>query len=87
MSTSALTRVVNLLYGIITEFCSKESCPTMSAGPKYEYLWADGKDVKKPMKVTAFEYIDLMMTWVESQLNNEKLFPCKIGELRTNNLV
>lgn len=33
---------INVLYGILTEFCTTESCPTMSAGPKYEYLWADG---------------------------------------------
>ena len=33
---------INVLYGILTEFCTAESCPTMSAGPKYEYLWADG---------------------------------------------
>ena len=26
---------VNLLYGTLTEFCTVENCPTMSAGPKY----------------------------------------------------
>ena len=26
---------VNLLYGTLTEFCTAENCPTMSAGPKY----------------------------------------------------
>ena len=25
-----------MLYGTITEFCTEESCPVMSAGPKYE---------------------------------------------------
>ena len=29
----------------------------MSAGPKYEYLWADGHNVKTPLKVSASEYI------------------------------
>jgi MOB kinase activator 1 len=33
---------INLLYGTVQEFCTPESCPIMSAGPKYEYLWADG---------------------------------------------
>ncbi|GKD53164.1 MOB kinase activator-like 1A protein [Tanacetum coccineum] len=28
---------VNLLYGTLTEFCTPEICPTMTAGPKYEY--------------------------------------------------
>merc|ERR1711991_315003 len=41
---------INLLYGSITEFCTEETCPVMSAGSKYEYHWADGVKVKKPIK-------------------------------------
>ena len=26
---------VNLLYGTLTEFCTNDNCPTMTAGPKY----------------------------------------------------
>ena len=26
---------VNLLYGTLTEFCTPDNCPTMTAGPKY----------------------------------------------------
>jgi len=70
---------INVLYGILMEFCTAESCPTMSAGPKYEYLWADGHNVKTPLKVSAGEYIEFLMTWVENQLNNEKIFPCALG--------
>eukprot|EP00742_Colponemidia_sp_Colp-10_P002196 GILJ01002346.1.p1 GENE.GILJ01002346.1~~GILJ01002346.1.p1 ORF type:complete len:244 (+),score=35.04 GILJ01002346.1:77-733(+) len=70
---------VNLLYGTINEFCTAESCPVMSAGPKYEYLWADGTTIKTPIKVSAPEYIEFLMSWVESQLNNEMIFPCEIG--------
>jgi MOB kinase activator 1 len=70
---------INLLYGTLTEFCTPESCPVMSAGPKYEYLWADGQNVKTPLKVSAAEYIDYLMTWVESQLNNDALFPTQSG--------
>lgn len=29
---------INMLYGTLTEFCTAESCPVMSAGPKYEYV-------------------------------------------------
>ena len=70
---------INLLYGMLEEFCTKETCPVMSAGPKYEYLWADGTNVKTPIKVSAKEYIELLMTWVENQLNNENIFPSVIG--------
>ena len=54
----------------------------MSAGQKFEYLWADGQNVKTPLKVPAPEYIELLMSWVESQFNNEALFPCQIGNYR-----
>jgi hypothetical protein len=26
---------INMLYGTITEFCTPQECPVMSAGPKY----------------------------------------------------
>lgn len=68
-----------MLYGTITEFCTEESCPLMSAGPKYEYHWADGTTVKKPIKCSAPKYIDYLMTWVQDQLDDETIFPSKIG--------
>eukprot|EP00735_Rhodelphis_limneticus_P004333 TRINITY_DN1590_c0_g1::TRINITY_DN1590_c0_g1_i1::g.28218::m.28218 TRINITY_DN1590_c0_g1::TRINITY_DN1590_c0_g1_i1::g.28218 ORF type:complete len:221 (+),score=41.06,sp/Q9FHI1/MOB1A_ARATH/55.66/3e-79,Mob1_phocein/PF03637.12/1.4e-74 TRINITY_DN1590_c0_g1_i1:121-783(+) len=71
---------INLLYGTITEFCKPESCPTMKAGDKYEYLWKDDKKYKKPTKMPAQEYISNLMAWVDEQLNDEKIFPPKIGD-------
>lgn len=70
---------INMLYGTITEYCSEESCPVMSAGKKYEYHWADGSTIKKPIKCSAPRYIDYMMTWVQDQLDDEAVFPSKIG--------
>ena len=70
---------INMLYGTITEQCTTESCPVMSAGPKYEYHWADGTTVKKPIKCSAPKYIDYLMTWVQEQLDDENIFPSKIG--------
>ena len=64
---------------MLVEFCTAESCPVMSAGPKYEYLWADGTNVKTPLKVSAAEYIEYLMTWVENQLNNDTIFPSTVG--------
>eukprot|EP01120_Amphizonella_sp_Union-15-10_P004584 TRINITY_DN1522_c0_g1_i1.p1 TRINITY_DN1522_c0_g1~~TRINITY_DN1522_c0_g1_i1.p1 ORF type:complete len:220 (+),score=29.75 TRINITY_DN1522_c0_g1_i1:105-764(+) len=69
---------INLLYGSITEFCTPKSCSVMSAGPKYEYLWADGEKVKKPIKCSAPEYVDYLMTWVQSQLDDENVFPSRV---------
>jgi len=70
---------INMLYGTITDHCTPEACPVMSAGPKFEYLWADGASVKKPIKCSAPQYIDYLMTWVQDQLDDEALFPSKIG--------
>ena len=35
-----------LLYGTVCEVCTEETCPVMSGGPKYEYLWQDGSEFK-----------------------------------------
>lgn len=34
---------INLIYGTISDYCTHESCPSMTGGPRFEYLWADGK--------------------------------------------
>eukprot|EP00899_Mesostigma_viride_P019256 jgi/Mesvir1/27331/Mv07147-RA.1 len=70
---------INLLYATITEFCTPENCPTMTAGPKYEYYWADGVKFKKPLKCSAPEYVEHLMEWIESQLDDETVFPQRIG--------
>ncbi|KMZ58919.1 MOB kinase activator 1A [Zostera marina] len=70
---------VNLLYGTLNEFCTPSTCPTMSAGPRFEYRWADGVQIKKPIEVSAPKYVDYLMDWIELQLNNEAVFPQKIG--------
>lgn len=66
---------INLIYGTVSEYCSETSCPTMSGGPRYEYLWADGENFKKPTALPAPKYIEYLMDWTESQINNENVFP------------
>lgn len=70
---------VNILYGTLTEFCTPANCPTMSAGPKYEYRWADGVTIKKPIEVSAPKYVEYLMDWIEAQLDDESVFPQKLG--------
>ncbi|MED6135687.1 hypothetical protein PIB30_049026 [Stylosanthes scabra] len=70
---------VNILYGTLTEFCTASNCPTMTAGPKYEYRWADGVTIKKPIEVSAPKYAEYLMDWIESQLDDETIFPQKLG--------
>lgn len=70
---------INLLYGVISENCTDESCPIMSGGPKYEYLWCDHDQYKKPTHLSAPKYISLLMEWIEKQINDETLFPVQVG--------
>jgi MOB kinase activator 1 len=93
---------VNMLYSTVTEFCSPTACPTMSAGQRYEYLWADplpststspGKSTAphsktssvagggrgEPLKMSAPEYVDTLMTYIQSRIDDETTFPSKIG--------
>mmetsp|Transcript_14860 Transcript_14860/g.20964 ORF Transcript_14860/g.20964 Transcript_14860/m.20964 type:complete len:248 (-) Transcript_14860:109-852(-) len=67
---------ISLLYGTVAEFCDSalDSCKLMKAGDAH-YLWADGVTIKKPISVSAPEYVDLLMNWVENQLNDEQIFP------------
>jgi hypothetical protein len=53
----------------------------MSGGPKFEYLWADGGKYKKPTPLPAPQYVSLLMDWVETQINNETLFPVSTGNI------
>ncbi len=39
----------------------------------------DGTTIKKAIKVSAPEYVDYLMTWVQNQLDDETIFPSKIG--------
>eukprot|EP01094_Clydonella_sp_ATCC50884_P007883 TRINITY_DN1714_c0_g1_i1.p1 TRINITY_DN1714_c0_g1~~TRINITY_DN1714_c0_g1_i1.p1 ORF type:complete len:225 (+),score=86.94 TRINITY_DN1714_c0_g1_i1:97-771(+) len=69
---------INLLYGSIGEFCTEETCPTMSAGSRYEYYWADGEKIKKPIKCSAPEYVGYLMDWVQGVLDDETIFPARV---------
>eukprot|EP00161_Ancyromonas_sigmoides_P011430 TRINITY_DN287_c1_g1_i1.p1 TRINITY_DN287_c1_g1~~TRINITY_DN287_c1_g1_i1.p1 ORF type:complete len:242 (+),score=120.82 TRINITY_DN287_c1_g1_i1:77-727(+) len=70
---------INMLYGTLGEYCTAARCPVMSAGAKYEYHWADGREIKKAIRVSAPEYTQYLMAWVEGQLTDEDVFPSKIG--------
>lgn len=71
---------ISLLYGVLMDVCTPVSCPSMTAGPKFEYKWADGVKIKKPIKCSAPKYVDYMMTWVQLTLDDETIFPVRVGE-------
>ncbi|KRY08307.1 MOB kinase activator 1B, partial [Trichinella patagoniensis] len=69
---------ISMLYGTITEFCTSERCAVMSAGP-FEYVWTDCSNPKRSIKCSAPQYIDFLMTWIQDKLDDESVFPSKIG--------
>lgn len=70
---------VSLLYGVLADFCTPTCCPIMSAGPRFEYKWADGVRIKKPIRCSAPKYIDYMMNWAQVTLDDESIFPIREG--------
>lgn len=49
---------------------------------RYEYRWADGVQIKKPIEVSAPKYVEYLMDWIEVQLDDESIFPQKLGILQ-----
>lgn len=45
----------------------------------WDYLWADGVTIKKPIKVTAPQYVSYLMVWIQGQMEDETVFPTLPG--------
>jgi MOB kinase activator 1 len=74
VATVDFYNITNVLYGSITEFCTEATCKVMSSGPKFEYLWREeGK--RKAIKVSAPQYVELLMNWIEALISDESQFP------------
>eukprot|EP00879_Flechtneria_rotunda_P022355 GHRR01023586.1.p3 GENE.GHRR01023586.1~~GHRR01023586.1.p3 ORF type:complete len:108 (+),score=22.27 GHRR01023586.1:439-762(+) len=39
---------------------------------QYEYLWADGVKYKKPVRLSAPEYVDKLFDWIEDQVRQSR---------------
>jgi len=68
---------INLIYGTVSEFCNLSTCPDMMGpGPRL-YMWLDEKGKKS--KISAPQYVDYVMTYVQKTVNDETVFPTKHG--------
>jgi len=66
---------LSILYAPVQEHCTEETCPEMSAGHAFKYMWQDADEYKKPTMLCAKAYISNVMEWTDSLLNNDKVFP------------
>lgn len=73
-----LTDEVEKLYGTVTEYCTTESCPVMTAGPGWKYLWRE-KDDDETEQLCARGYISRVLEWAKRILDSEEIFPNEIG--------
>lgn len=46
---------------------------------RFEYLWQDNENFKRPTKMAAPAYIEQLMTWVQGNIDNETVMPSRIG--------
>jgi MOB kinase activator 1 len=66
---------LNEFYGVLTECCTNESCPTMSAGPNVNYLYSQAGGSQKRVSLSAPGFIDATMSRTQGILNNPEVFP------------
>mmetsp|Transcript_9657 Transcript_9657/g.29084 ORF Transcript_9657/g.29084 Transcript_9657/m.29084 type:complete len:214 (-) Transcript_9657:375-1016(-) len=78
VNTVDFYNAVSVLFGTLDEYCTVHSCSLMTAGSKYEYLWADPK-YKKPVRLPAPAYISALFDWLEVQLDDPNIFPHQYG--------
>jgi len=74
MNTTEIYNTTNLCFGFVSDFCTPKSCPQMTAGAKFTYLWQDKDKYTKPTSMAACEYVDLLMSWAKKILDNDTIF-------------
>ncbi|XP_004343608.2 HCCA2 protein [Capsaspora owczarzaki ATCC 30864] len=67
---------INMYYSVVSELCTAQTCPSMTAN-KTEYQWTD--DRGRRTKVPAPQYVDIVTTYIQKQLTDENVFPTKFG--------
>ncbi|EIW67075.1 hypothetical protein TREMEDRAFT_64944 [Tremella mesenterica DSM 1558] len=67
--------MLNHFYTALTDFCTIQNCPMMTAGPTLYFLWPDAN--RRPTAIPAPVYIDYAMTAVQKALEDESIFPTK----------
>lgn len=79
MNTVDFFNELTVFFEICEEEGKRGDAPPKATGegfpPGYEYRWKDGVGIKTPIKCSGPEYVDYVLTWVEGQMNNEKIFP------------
>lgn len=69
----------NLMYGVISEYCSVSGCPSMTGPGSVQYLWFDEKG--KKCKCPAPQYVDYVTSFIQKTINEDSVFPTKFDKV------
>ena len=75
-NTQDFINYIGQFYGTIGDYCNLTSCPCMAAGSQ-EYLWVDNQ--RKSVRIPAPQYVDYVLSWVQTLVRDETIFPTKSG--------
>lgn len=75
--TIAFFHHLNVVYGVLSEYCSVDTCSVMSGPSNVQIPWVDDKG--KKCKYSAPQFIDCVMSIVEKIMHSEEYFPTKFG--------
>ncbi|KAM7459158.1 hypothetical protein BLSTO_00062 [Blastocystis sp. subtype 1] len=70
--------ITSMLYDSVSDMCTKESCPEMSAGPHYSYYWTDFNG-SNPVPMTAKQYINTLFQSINDLFESEPFNQCASG--------
>jgi hypothetical protein len=68
----SISRSYRYISFYLYQLCTKTTCPVMSAGPNFQYLWPTPTG---PVKLSAHDYIDNLFIWIDEQIDDPALFP------------
>jgi len=65
---------LSLLYGLVSEQAQEKYSKAGEGFPSgFEYRWADATG--KAVRVSAPEYVDYVLSWIEAQIDDPSIFP------------
>jgi len=66
---------ISLIYDSLNEFCTPNTCTTVSTGAPMNFTWVD--DRGKKVRLSAPQYIELVIVQIEKYVTDETVFPTK----------
>lgn len=70
-------KLVNMFYDVVSHDCTVAKCPVMGAGPVHEFHWSDLQ--RKTVRLSGPQYVDYVLSQVQSILNDQRIFPTKVA--------